>query len=78
MIKRVIFHIWADGHGFYDLGAEATASDLDFFKSFLKTTENQTEDGHAIIAGAPIEVVEHPGPFAPMEKKNIGLINVRL
>lgn len=71
MIKKVTFHVWADGHGFYDLGAEASRDDLEFFKDFLKTADNQTEDGHAIIAGAPVEVVEHAGPFMPQEKKNL-------
>lgn len=71
VIKTVTFHIWADGHGFYDLGPDANRDDLEFFKNFLRLSDNQTEDGHAIIAGGEIVVVEHEGPFLPQEKKNI-------
>jgi len=71
VIKSVTFHIWADGHGFYDLGPDASVSDVDFFRDFLKVADNQTDEGHAIIAGAPVTVVEHAGPFLPQEKQNL-------
>jgi hypothetical protein len=70
VIKHLIYHRWADGVGFVDLGPDAKPDDIERVKEAWKIV---AEEGTGFIGGVEITIVEHPGNFTaiPLNKEEI-------
>lgn len=58
-VKKVVYHVWEDGFGIFDMGPDATHAEVEMWSKYL----NEAHTSDLTVGGVPFEVVQHPGFF---------------